>query len=173
MRRAIEENKAPNLLALHYDSQKWTVQNLVLIPSFALTLSSLEKRKPLGPAARRKGWVGCNILLTNIPVDARVTLVSRGMPVMPERAHQDYLRLQPLEKMPHETRGWALDVLRVVRSLDRVEFSLGDVYHYTNDLQSLHPGNRHVREKIRQQLQRLRDIGLVEFVGSGRYLLKR
>jgi type II restriction enzyme len=33
----------------------------------------------------------------------------------------------------------------------------------------LHPDNRHVRDKIRQQLQVLRNLGLVEFLGRGRY----
>ncbi|MBZ5564268.1 MAG: hypothetical protein LAP13_17830 [Acidobacteriia bacterium] len=33
----------------------------------------------------------------------------------------------------------------------------------------LHPDNLHVRDKIRQQLQRLRDLGLVEFLGGGKY----
>jgi type II restriction enzyme len=33
----------------------------------------------------------------------------------------------------------------------------------------LHPGNRHVPDKIRQQLQVLRALGFVEFLGRGRY----
>ena len=33
----------------------------------------------------------------------------------------------------------------------------------------LHPDNRHVRDKIRQQLQVLHDLGFVEFLGRGRY----
>ena len=32
-----------------------------------------------------------------------------------------------------------------------------------------YPDNRHVREKLRQQLQRLRDLGLIAFLGSGHY----
>lgn len=31
------------------------------------------------------------------------------------------------------------------------------------------PHNRHSREKLRQQMQRLRDLGLVLFLGKGRY----
>ena len=34
---------------------------------------------------------------------------------------------------------------------------------------SRYPDNRHVREKLRQQMQRLRDLGLVLFLGSGQY----
>jgi len=40
---------------------------------------------------------------------------------------------------------------------------------YAAQLQELHPANRHVRDKIRQQLQVLRDLGFVEFLGGGRY----
>jgi hypothetical protein len=35
-----------------------------------------------------------------------------------------------------------------------------------------HPQNRHVQPKIRQQLQELRDMGLVEFPGGGDYRLR-
>ena len=35
------------------------------------------------------------------------------------------------------------------------------------------PNNRHVREKLRQQLQRLRDLGLIEFLGGARYQRRR
>jgi type II restriction enzyme len=38
-------------------------------------------------------------------------------------------------------------------------------------LAKLHPHNAHVRDKIRQQLQVLRDLGLLEFLGGGSYYL--
>ena len=44
-----------------------------------------------------------------------------------------------------------------------------DVYASAAHLARLHPANRHVEPKIRQQLQVLRDMGLVEFLGRGRY----
>jgi type II restriction enzyme len=82
-----------------------------------------------------------------------------------------YRRLRPLEKLKAETRGWSLDVLNVVRSLNKPKFSLSDVYAHTADLAKLHPNNAHVRDKIRQQLQVLRDLGLLTFLGSGSYRL--
>jgi hypothetical protein len=36
----------------------------------------------------------------------------------------------------------------------------------------LHPNNTHVRDKIRQQLQVLRDLNLLDFLGSGSYRLR-
>ena len=88
MRRAVAQGRAPNLLALHYDPAGWAVRNLLFVPAFALTLSSLEKRRPLGPHARRKGWVGCNILLTSIPQDARIALILQGKIITPTRVRQ-------------------------------------------------------------------------------------
>ncbi len=172
MRRAIQEGRTPHLFTLHYDPLSWRVRNLTLIPSFALTLSCLEKRKPLAPTARRKGWVGCNILLFSIPVDARIAMISDGSPASPGIVRGQYSRLQPLERIEYQNRSWTLDVLNLVRSLRKQEFSLTEVYRASDELQQLHPNNLHVREKIRQQLQRLRDMGLLAFLGHGKYLLK-
>jgi len=48
-----------------------------------------------------------------------------------------------------------------------VEFKNEDVYGLAGELEKLHPDNRHVRDKIRQQLQVLRDAGLLLHVGRG------
>jgi type II restriction enzyme len=63
------------------------------------------------------------------------------------------------------------DVLQVVQSLGKLEFTLAEVYAHAGALAKLHPNNAHVRDKIRQQLQVLRDLGLLTFLGSGSYRL--
>ncbi len=67
----------------------------------------------------------------------------------------------PARKAQIEKRGWTLDVLQVVQSLKKTEFLLQDVYAHAHALAELHPANRHVRDKIRQQLQVLRDLGFL------------
>jgi type II restriction enzyme len=62
-------------------------------------------------------------------------------------------------------------VLQVVQSLGKMEFTLADVYAHAGSLAKLHPHNRHVRDKIRQQLQVLRDLGLLAFLYPGSYRL--
>jgi len=172
MRRAILTDHTPNLYVLHYDLTAWAVRTVILIPHFAFALSAIERRPPLAPTARRAGWVGCNILLNKIPQDARIPIVSNGAACPTAEVRRAYRRLRPLENLKAETRGWTLDVLNVVRSLNKPEFSLSDVYARADELSKLHPDNRHVRDKIRQQLQVLRDLGLLEFLGSGSYRLK-
>ena len=167
MKNAILEDRTPNLFILQYDLAKWTVRTVILIPRFAFTLSSLERRKPLAPTARRAGWVGCNILLDKIPPDARISVVKDGTPLPTTNVRRDYRRLRPLEQLKIEKRGWTLDVLQVVRSLGKSEFSLAEVYLHAVSLSKLHPRNIHVHDKIRQQLQVLRDLGLISFLGRG------
>jgi type II restriction enzyme len=172
MVRAIMVDRTPNLYALHYHLSEWTVANVILIPRFAFPLSAIEKRKPLASTARRAGWVGCNILLHAIPPDARIKIVSDGKPVAPAVVRAQYARVRPLAKIKAEQRGWTLDVLNVVRSLRKAEFDLADVYKSDAKLAKFHPANRHVRDKIRQQLQVLRDLGILEFLGGGEYRLR-
>ena len=172
MVRAIREERTPNLFALHYEPEEWRVANLILIPHFAFPLSAIEKRKPLGPNARRAGWVGCNILLSAIPLDARIPVIAGGKPATAADVRAQYARIRPLEALKAEQRGWTLDVLNVVRSLGKAEFNLSEVYAFESKLAHLHPDNRHVRDKIRQQLQVLRDLGLLQFLGGGDYRMR-
>jgi type II restriction enzyme len=171
MKRAITEDRTPNLFVLHYDLDTWAVRTVLLVPHFAFALSAVERRKPLAPTARRAGWVGCNILLDKIPVHARISIVNEGTPQTSQQVRASYNRLRPLEKLQVEKRGWTLNVLQVVQSLGKLEFTLADVYAHADALAKLHPNNRHVRDKIRQQLQVLRDLGLLDFLTPGSYKL--
>jgi type II restriction enzyme len=169
MRDAIRSNRTPNLFIIHYDRKRWLVSNVILVPNFAFSLSAIEKRKPLGPHARRAGWIGCNILLGRIPADAKIPIVTEGCAMRSSDVRERYARLRPLENLTSENRGWTLDVLSAVRGLAITEFALSDVYALEAKLGVLYPGNHHVRDKIRQQLQVLRDLGLIKFLGHGRY----
>lgn len=171
MMRAIRRDATPNLVALQYNQDAWRVVNVLLFPRFVFTASAIEKRPPLGPNARRAGWIGCNILLDAFPGEARIPIVLNGAVSSPARVRQLYRNLEPLAKLKVEKRGWTLDVLRAVESLNKREFTLDDAYSAETHLSRLHPANRHIRPKIRQQLQVLRDLGFLRFLGHGRYRL--
>lgn len=172
MIRAIRSDKTPNLLVLHYSST-WLVQNLLLIPRMFFSESVIEKRKPLASHARRAGWVGCNILLSEIPTDGKIAIISAGIPALKRQVREEYSRVKQLAELPPALRGWTLDVLRAIRRLGKSEFSLQEVYGFESELKSLHPQNRNVRPKIRQQLQVLREVGLISFLSPGTYCLRR
>ena len=64
-------------------------------------------------------------------------------------------------------RSWTFDVLQVVAALGEKEFTNDQVYAFESDLQLKHPNNKHVRDKIRQQLQELRNLGLLLHINEG------
>lgn len=169
---AIAEDATPNLVALEYAVPSWRISNLFVIPHFAFSPSMIEKRKPLGAHAQRHGWVGCNLLLDAVAPDARISYITDGKPVSPKTVREQFAALRPLEKISVAQRGWTLDVLNAVRSLNRPDFTLADVYAFEKRLSALHPNNRHVRDKIRQQLQVLRDAELLDFTRRGAYSIR-
>ncbi|MBA3484711.1 MAG: Dam-replacing domain protein [Pirellulales bacterium] len=71
--------------------------------------------------------------------------------------------------MSPELRGWTLNVFNFARTLRKDEFCLSEVYAFEDSLRSIYPGNNNIRPKIRQQLQLLRDAGILEFVAPGQY----
>jgi hypothetical protein len=96
-------------------------------------------------------WVGCNILLGAIPLDAKIPLIVDGVALPEKQVRQQYARIRPLEKLKTDQRGWTLDVLNAVRSLGKTEFALNDVYDVESRLAKLHPNTD---PKIMMELQK-------------------
>jgi len=169
---AVNSGTAPNLVLLHYDLPRCRVINLDVIPRFFLNPSCVIPRKPLPPSARRAGWVGCDISLERLPPDARIEIVREENVVEQEKVYESFRRFASLLfDRGSEERGWTSDILRCVKALDKKSFSLHQVYEFEKELKKLHPENKWVRAKIRQQLQVLRDNKILKFVGPGKYEL--
>jgi len=173
MMEAIRNDRTPNFYFLQYEWQTWQVKNLLLVPHFAFPPSAILKRKPLSLTARRAGWIGCNISLQQIPADARIPIIVDGNIVPTAEVRKQFRQVKPLKDVPAAGRGWTLEVLAAIRSLNRAAFSTKDAYALAPGLQALHPANRHVSEKIRQQLQVLRDIGFLVHLSRGEWKLKQ
>lgn len=62
-----------------------------------------------------------------------------------------------------------IDILNCINKIDGDEFTLNQIYHFVESLALKHPENHYIKDKIRQQLQILRDKGIIEFKGSGHY----
>jgi len=66
--------------------------------------------------------------------------------------------------------GWMQLTLAGISQIRSDIFTMDEVWTACASLvQKRFPQNRHPREKLRQQMQRLRDLGLVHFLGKGRY----
>lgn len=172
MMERLRSSNNPNFFFLNYDLNNLDVLNFLVIPKHFFIPEIIEKRKPLSPTARRAGWVGCNILLENIPQTGKIFFVKDRKiepktKVLAEWQKTLFLR----EEKEISARGWLLDTMTCLEKLGRKEFTLDDVYAFEKELSKRHPDNRHIKDKIRQQLQMLRDRGYLKFVERGRYQL--
>jgi type II restriction enzyme len=162
----------PNLLLLKYDLKQFGVTDLFVVPKHFFVREIIQERKPLAAAARRAGWIGCNILLNQIPDSGKIFFVRHGQEQSKKSVLAQWQKTLFLRDEEAETRGWLIEVMKCVELIGKHEFQLDDVYTFERKLSQLYPNNRHVRQKIRQQLQVLRDRGYLDFVSRGFYRLR-
>ena len=169
----LQGNNNPNFFLLNYDLQNFDVLNFLVIPKHFFVPDMIEKRKPLSLTARRAGWIGCNILLQNIPQTGKIFFV-RNRQVEPKNKvlaeWQKTLFLR--EEKEISAKGWLLDIMNCVEKLGSKNFSLDEIYAFENILSKKYPENKHIKDKIRQQLQVLRDKNYLQFLGGGKYAIK-
>ncbi len=168
MIRRITSSENPDLLVLQY-SPAYDVENLIIVPKYFFVPSIIEKRKPLSDKAGRGGWVGCNILLSQIPHQGKIEVITNQYMHKSEDVVERYRAVRSLQIKHIEKRGWLMDVLNCVNDLATAQFTLENVYSYIEALKIKHPLNNNIEAKIRQQLQILRDSGLIKFMGKGVY----
>ena len=165
----IQSDSNPHFFFLTYNKIAWKVNNFLIIPKHYFTPNIIEKRKALSPNAHRAGWVGCNINLTSVPDAGRVFIIKNSEVIKKEDVHAQWESTKFLSQCKGESRSWILDVMNCVDSIKTKTFSLNDIYAFEMELKMKHPNNNFIKDKIRQQLQLLRDKGILRFKGRGTY----
>lgn len=162
-------NNNPDFFVMSYSISKMSIESMYFIPKHFFVPEIVEKRKPLSLTAKRAGWVGCNILFDQIPKQGRIPIIQNGSPVDKNIVIAQVKKTQKIKIEDLSARGWLFDVLQCVNAVDSNAFSLDMLYSFENILAQKHPHNHNIRAKIRQQLQMLRDAGLIIFKGNGKY----
>jgi type II restriction enzyme len=171
MCQRLASDNNPNLILMNYDLARLSVTNLFFVPRHFFVREVIQERNPLAPTARRAGWIGCNILLSEIPAAGKIFLVRDGEQAPRRLVLEQWRSTLFLKDQNIAARGWLIEVMKCVDAIGRQDFTLDDVYAQEDRLHRLYPANRNVRPKIRQQLQVLRDRGYLHFLGRGRYRL--
>lgn len=162
----------PNLFLLTYQPKNYVVKNFFLVPKHFFIPRIIEKRNPLADTARRAGWVGCNILLTEIPRSGFISYVQEGIVQSKEKVLKEWRKTLFLrDESDTDLKGWLLEIMKCIDTLNKKEFTLQELYKFKEQLSVKYPKNKHIKAKIRQQLQFLRDRGYLKFVERGVYQL--
>lgn len=158
----------PNLFFLNY-SESYQVKNFVIIPKHFFIPEIIEKRKPLPETARRAGWIGCNILFSEIPESGKIFYIKNGEIRDKSSVLKQWQKTLFLREKKIETKWWFLDIMKCIELLHKKEFTLQEMYNFEEVLRLQYPNNNFIKDKIRQQPQFLRDKNYLEFLGDGKY----
>lgn len=164
----INSENNPNFFFLTY-TKEWTVDNFLIIPKQFFTPEIIIKRPPLSENAKRAGWIGCNIDISKVAESGKVFLVKNTKIIDYNLVKDSFNKTLFIREKSRESKGWILDVLNCVDSINKETFNLEEIYKFEKQLKSKYPNNNFIKDKIRQQLQILRDKGIIEFVGRGNY----
>ncbi len=161
----------PHFFFLNY-SNEYTVNDFFCVPKHFFVPSIIEKRKPLTSSARRSGWIGCNLLIKNLPSSGKIYLIQNRNVLDYHTVLNKWKRTSFLEAEEIKNRRWLLELISIIDNIPKNSFSLAEVYRYEETLKLKFPKNNFIKEKIRQQLQVLRDRGFIQFNGNGSYQKK-
>lgn len=165
----INSDNNPNFFFLNYNSEDLTLKNFLVIPKYYFIDDISEMRKPLGPNARRAGWVGCNILLSGIPESGKIYFIKNSQALDRSEVLAAWNKTDFLSEQKKTNRGWTIEVMKLLDKIQSQDFYLRDIYKFENILKEKFPNNNFIKDKIRQQLQVLRDKNIIEFLGKGHY----
>lgn len=170
MMERLRSNNNPSLFLLNYNLVNSEVLNFFVIPKHFFVPQIIERRKPLSHLARRAGWVGCNISLQNIPQTGKIFYIKDKQVEPKNKIIENWKKTLFLkEEKEFIEKGWILDIMNCIDNLGRKEFRLDEIYAFEEYLGQRHPNNRHIKDKIRQQLQFLRNKGYLDFIARARY----
>lgn len=164
----INADNNPNFFFLTY-TKDWKVNNFLIIPKQFFTEEIIIKRPPLAPTARRAGWMGCNIDISKVADSGKIFLIKNSKIIDREFVNQSFNKTLFLREKSTEAKGWILDIMKCVDEIKDDTFNLDEMYRFEQKLKMKYPNNNFIKDKIRQQLQILRDKGIIEFIGRGQY----
>ncbi len=162
----LESSTNPSFFFLTY-KPNFEVSNFLIIPKFFIRPENIIQAPRV--LKDRGDYMMCNISLAWIPESGKIFYVKNSKAVDKRAVLESWSKTCFLEKSKGEAKGWLLDIIQCIESLEKQEFTLDEIYAFEFILRQKHPENNFINDKIRQQLQILRDKEYLEFKGRGKY----
>jgi type II restriction enzyme len=92
----LASDRSPHFLFLNY-SPEFKVQNLVVVPGYFIQTTAIEKRRQLSLVAKRAGWIGCNIITSEIAEAGKINIIDNFKVVDREKVKLKWIQTQFLQ----------------------------------------------------------------------------
>lgn len=166
----LKSTNNPSFFFLNYNLSNYKVQNFIVIPKHFFTPEIIIKRNRGIP--NRPNYIMCSIDLSLIPQSGKIFYIKNEnfenkKDILINWKRTLFLR----EEKKIIAKGWILDTMNCIDKIGKKEFSLDEIYAFEKKLKKKYPQNNFIKDKLRQQLQFLRDKSYLEFIDKGRYRL--
>jgi type II restriction enzyme len=168
MIECILASKTPTFLLMRYTRLR-NVLDVTAVHRTLVTSDAVRRRNPTLPKGRSKEWIGCDIILREVPPEARIGVIRDEQFLSKSGVRARFAAIASLDQAKAEDRSWTVAVLNELHRMKRTEFTTEDAYQLIEPLAAKFPDNHHVAEKIRQQLQILVKRRLLVRVRRGLY----
>ncbi len=162
----IQAEDNPNFFFLAYKKADYSVQQLILVPRHFVTVDMIVPRKKT--LKSRENYLMCDMDISSLPKSGKILLVHQAKLVQPEQVYEQWQANLFLRQQQSKNKGWLLAIMKCIDKLPE-KFDLKQIYEFEQILSIQFPDNKHIKDKIRQQLQILRDQGVIEFSARGQY----
>ncbi len=167
MIQKIKNKTNPSFFFLNYKKQSYQVVNFLAVPSFMFMPNMIVPRNKGIP--NRQNYIMCNIDISSIPNSGKIFFVKNGQVEPKNKILDEWNKTLFLRDSKTEQKSWLIDIMMCIDKLDKKEFSLQEFYTFVPYLKTKHPNNNFIKDKIRQQLQVLRDKRFLKFTARGKY----
>ncbi len=167
-------NNPMHLFVLKY-AEDYTIKNFLVVPKYFFIPEIIKKRNTSKVKQKNwttRLWTWWNIMFDKIPESWKIHYISNGTYKTRTEILKEWEKIKFLEEEKTSSKWWIFDIMICIEKLNKREFHLKELDVFLDELQLKYPNNNFIKDKIRQQLQKLRDNWYLEFIDwKGNYRL--
>ncbi len=163
MVQSVQMRQHPSFFLLQWDANDYLVTNVQLIHKDCIEEDCIVRRQKIA-----SGFEGFNLDLKLVLRSGRIPIVYEGREIEKDTVLSQWKAITKIIPSMSSLNGWQKEVMRFIDSLGN-EFYASDFEDQCLIWEAKYPNNNHIAAKVRQQLQMLRNKGLIQFDGKGKY----
>ena len=120
----------------------------------------------------RPNYIMCNMNISTIPDSGKIFFIKDKKFEEKSKIINNWNKTKFLRNTKLEQKGWLIDIIFCIEKRKKQNFTLQELYTFVPYLKTKYPNNNFIEDKIRQQLQVLRDKNYLTFESRGKYKIK-
>jgi type II restriction enzyme len=166
----ITNNTNPHFFFLNYEKKNYEIINFLAVPKYLFMPDMIIPRNK--GLKNRPNYIMCNMNISTIPDSGKIFFIKDKKFEEKSKIINNWNKTKFLRNTKLEQKGWLIDIIFCIEKMKKQNFTLQELYTFVPYLKTKYPNNNFIEDKIRQQLQILRDKNYLSFEARGKYKIK-